>query len=500
MGTTYKNIVRFIGSKFFFYLNVVAFTLQAGWIAISARYPMAFDEAFHMGIIKIHAAQLSPIITEQPPGLAPYGALTRDPSYIFHWLMIFPYRFVSSHMATFMSQVVTLRIINVALFAFGIVLFKLVLDKTKASAAAINVAIMFFILTPVVLQLAAHINYDNLLMPCVAGSLLLTLRFREKLLDKHQFSNRSLLGVIILCLLSSLVKFPFLPILAGVVVYLAYLMFSVSHRGRRSLHLWKGCRRDWLKIPSWQKAVLCIGLFVSLGLFVYSYGVNTVLYHNPVPQCGQVLGIDRCQAYGPWARNHRLAQHIPNDPNILYFIPNWIGGMFLRLFFVINGASGPAVYQNYIAPIMAGVAALGGAIGLFLFARHGRRNLDRDRVLVVVMFISLVYVAAVWGRNYHDYLQLGGMVAINGRYMVLIALPFYLAAIVGWQQLLAGRVRLKLAVFIVATLLFLQGGGIVSYIAYSNQYWYWPESRWVQSTNKRLQDVIKPLVWTPKVR
>ena len=116
------------------------------------------------------------------------------------------------------------------------------------------------------------------------------------------------------------------------------------------------------------------------------------------------------------------------------------------------------------------------------------------------MFITLVYVAALWGRNYHDYIQLGAMVAINGRYLVLIILPFYLAAIIGWQQWLADRTHLKIAVFLVAILLFLQGGGIVSYIAYSNQHWYWPDSKWVQSTNKHLQQVVKPLVWAPRIR
>lgn len=500
VGTIYKNIARFIGSKLFFWLTIISFSLQAGWIAISARYPMAFDEAFHLGIIKIHAEQLSPIITQQPPGMAPYGALTTDPSYLFHWLMSLPYNLVTNHMSQFMSQIVTLRLINVAMFAFGLVLFRMVLAKTKASSASINIAMLFFTLTPVVTLLAAHINYDNLLMPCVAGTLLLTLRFRERLIDKHQFDSRSLAGVIILSLLASLVKFPFLPILTGVVVYLIYLLFSLSRRGRKSLHLIKSAKKDWAGVPKWQKLALCIGLVISIGLFSYSYVTNIIVYHNPVPQCGQVVGIERCQAYGPWARNHRLAQNIPNDPNIFYFIPNWIGGMFQRLFFVINSASGPAVYQNFIAPIMAGTAVLGGSIGLFLFFKRARDNLNRDRALTVTLFIMLIYVAALWGRNYHDYLQLGAMVAINGRYMVLIALPFYLVALIGWQHWLAGRIRLKLAVFMVATLLFLQGGGIVSYIAYSNKDWYWPQNTWVQAANKSLQKIVKPLVWAPKIR
>jgi len=500
VGTTYKNLVRFIGSQFFFILTLVAFVLQAGWIAVSSRYPMAFDEAYHLGLIKIQSQQLSPIITHQPPGPAVYGALTRDPSYLYHWLMSFPYLWVTNHMHTFMSQVVTLRLINVAMFTVGLVLFKMVLAKTKASAAIINVALLFFILTPVVTLLAAHINYDNLLVPCIAGSLVLTLQFRERLLDKHQLSSCTLLGLLILCCLASLVKYPFLPIFAGIVAYIAYLLWTVSHKGRHSLHLWKGWKRDWGGVPNWQRAVLIISLVVSVGLFSYTYGANLILYQNPIPQCGQVLGPARCQAYGPWARNYHAAQHIVNGPNILYFMVNWIAGMFQRLFFVVNGSTGPAVYQNDLAPILAGVAAIGGAIGLFLFFRHGRRNLERDRVLAVLMFIALSYVVALWGRNYHDYVHLGEMVAINGRYLVPIILPFYVAAAAGWQQWLAGRTRLTLGLLVVSVVLCLQGGGIVSYIAYSNQYWYWPDNAWVLTTNKHLQDVVKPLVWAPKIR
>ncbi|HSX52991.1 MAG TPA: glycosyltransferase family 39 protein, partial [Patescibacteria group bacterium] len=400
-----------------------------------------------------------------------------------------------------MTQIVTLRLINVAMFVLGLVLFRMVLAKTKASPAVANAAVLFFTLTPVVGQLAAHINYDNMLMPCIAGSVLLTLHFRERLLDKKQFSSRSLAGIIILCSLASLVKYPFLPIFAGIVVYLTYLLWSVSHSTKQRLHLLKSFLKDWASVAKWQKTAIIIGLVVGVGLFSYTYGTNLIVYQNPVPQCGQVLGVARCQAYGPWARNFRAAQHIVNGPNIFYFIPNWIGGMFERLFFVVNGSTGPAFYQNFIAPVLAATAALGGAIGLFLFARHGRRNLSRDRALAVILFIMLAYVVALWARNYHDYVQLGQMVAINGRYLVLVVLPFYLAAAIGWQQWLAGRsTNLRLGLLTAAFLLCLQGGGIISYIVYSNQYWYWPDSKWVQTTNKNIQKVVKPFVWAPKIR
>jgi len=499
VGTTYKKLVRFLGSRLFFGFSLIAFTAQACWIAISSRYPMAFDEAYHLGLIKLHAKQLSPIFTHQPPGPAVYGALTRDPSYLYHWLMSFPYRFVSNLTPSFTLQIVTLRLINVALFLCGIVLFKLVLDKTKASRAFINLALLFFSLTPVVSLLAAHINYDNLLVPCVAGSLLLTLRLREVLLTKQTISTRAGLGLIGLVCLSAEVTYPFLPIMAGCLVYISYLF--ITYRPNRRGSLIKNTWRDWSKVSKLQKVALVGLAVVGVGLFSYTYGINVITYHNPIPQCGQVLGQARCQAYGPWARNYRAAHHIANSPNLGYFIVNWLAGMFERLFFVINGSTGPAVYQNYLAPIMAGVAALGGGIGLGVYLKHLKQNLASDRALGALLFVGLVYILALFGRNYHDYVQLGEMVAINGRYLVPIILPFYLAAAIGWRQLLTGRtMKLKLSLLLASCLLCLQGGGITSYIAYSNQYWYWPHEPWIISTNQRLHDLEKPFIWAPKIR
>ena len=499
MGAFYKNLKKFIGSPLFFILTVLLFVFQASWIAISARFPMAFDEAYHLGLIQLHAKQWSPIFLHQPSGPATYGALTRDPSYLYHWLMSLVYRPLSSGGASFMTQIVVMRLINVGLFTVGLVLFWLVLRKTKASESIINLTMLFFTLIPVVTLLAAHLNYDNLLVPCVAGSMLITLHIREQLLEKKRLNIALITWLFVLCCLSSLVKYPFLPIFAGIIVYLSLLFWKVSHR-RYPVKLVTAWRKDWQKLASWNKVVLGVAALGALALFTWTYGINLVMYQNPIPQCGEVLNNVTCQAYGPWARNFHAALTKTGGASILYFVPNWIWGMFERLLFVINGPGGPANYENYLAPILAAVAAIGGLGGLGIFTWNSRKILQRDRALAALLFIITFYIVALWGRNYHDYLHLGRMVAINGRYFVPIILPMILACALGGQHFLGDRMRLKFAMLVASAILVLQGGGLISFIVYSNSYWYWPQSPTAQHLNKDAQKIFKPIVWAPKIR
>ena len=63
-----------------FYLIVILFGVQAVWFAFTARYPMAFDENFHFGLIQLHAQQWLPFFTSQPLHAEQFGAVVRDPS------------------------------------------------------------------------------------------------------------------------------------------------------------------------------------------------------------------------------------------------------------------------------------------------------------------------------------------------------------------------------------------------------------------------------------
>src|SRR6266496_5652366 len=119
--------------------------------------------------------------------------------------MSFPYHVIKAISANQTIQVISLRVINVGLFAGALVMFRRALAQAKVPAAASNVTALVFTLIPIVPLLAAHINYDNLLLLLVAWLCLLMQQIIEAL-RARKVPLRLLSIVVILCLLASLVK------------------------------------------------------------------------------------------------------------------------------------------------------------------------------------------------------------------------------------------------------------------------------------------------------
>src|ERR1700721_3858493 len=89
-----NRILKPIRSKGFYRFVIVFFVFEAAWIALTAAYPQAFDEQFHFGLIKIYSHYLLPFLSKQPAGANQFGAVARDPSYLYHYSMSFPYRLI----------------------------------------------------------------------------------------------------------------------------------------------------------------------------------------------------------------------------------------------------------------------------------------------------------------------------------------------------------------------------------------------------------------------
>ncbi len=443
-----------------------------------------------MGIIKLHAQQWSPIFTEQPPGLAHYGALTRDPSVLHHYLLSLSYRIFSHLGWSEFATIVGLRLINVAMFAVGLMLFRKLLLNTKASNAAINAGLLFFIMIPVIPQVVGQVNYDNLQFPLFALAMLLAAKIGQSVKAKKA-PLQLLAGVVVVCLLGSLNKFTFLPALTAIALYLVFIVgrFAFTQRER----FWKAVRADWKKV-SIPMRVIWLGLLaVSTAGFIWFYGYNIVRYDNPVVQCHQVLGPERCRTYGPWARNYKLAQDKAEvDVNPVRFTLGWLGGMHYRLFFTINGATGPKLYTNHTplgVTIAAAVAAIGG---LVLSVRYGKRIIKKDPALRLMLWVSLWYIVALWGRNYHDLLQLGQMVAINGRYFYPILPPIILLFVAAYQRQFRKMPAVKLATLAITFVFFLSGGGITAFIHYSDVDWYWANEKLPTKLNNAAKPFVAP--------
>lgn len=489
VGTTITSV---LGANWFFYAVLGFLVFQALWFVFTSMYPMAFDEDFHLGIIKIYADQWSPFLAGQPEGTDVFGAVARDPSYLFHYLMSFPYRFVELFTDSQTIQVILLRLLNVGMFAGSLLLFRRVLFRAGTSRALAHTALAIFVLIPIVPQLAAHINYDNLLMLLLAWMILAAFNVIESF-RARQVDTRSLLLLLALSMFISIVKYPTLPLTAAIILFTAFMAYRYLGVGKQ---FWSGLKVGFGQIGTAAKLLLLVGLFIGLGLFVQRYGGNMVAYQTPVPDCGDVLTTEQCMEYGPWRRNYKLNQDL--DPsftaNPLRFTVEWLNGLHHRLFFAVNGAH--ARFANYLQLPVPGKTAIVIATAGTIAAVVWWRKVFKDRLFLVFFATMIIlYAGVLWADLFAQYSKTGEAVAINGRYLIPILLP--LAAIwgraiaIGLKQFKWSHLKPYLAAAAIA--LFLYGGGVITYILRSDATWYWPNQAAVE-VNEAAQDVLSPII------
>lgn len=483
-----RRLTDLLASQWFFYSIIAFFILQAVWIALSAAYPMAFDEDFHLGIIRLFADGLSPFAAPQPESADSFGAIIRDPSYLYHFLMSVPYRFIDLFTNNQTAIVIFLRLINVALFTVGLLLFRKVLLRAKMSPAFTHAALAIFVLVPIVPQLAAHINYDNLLVPLLGWMCLLVARIIEGLRTKHL--DAGAVGLLVLaCMASSLIKYEFLPFVAAIVLFVGFMI--VRAFGRRTPRV---IGRDWLRLPRKTTIGMVVVFVVLLGLMAQRYGVNLAQYQTLKPSCDIVLDEQRCQAYGPWARNHWLEQHKAKfNKSPLAYSWVWLQSLHYRSFFAVSGPQNS--YTNYpplpLPAATAVIIAVSGLTALLLFWRHVFAG---HTLLLFLCVMGALYLSALWVEDYSQFLETGQPVAINGRYLIPILLP--LGAVFGRALSLALQLKSAVKPFLAtaAIVLFLAGGGVITFILRSDSSWYWPNHT-VNVVNDNARRMLAPIIF-----
>lgn len=485
-----SKLTAILASRWFYRGVIIFFVIEALWIALSAGYPMAFDEEFHFGVIKLYAENWLPFLPPDAGSSGEFGAITRDSSFLFHWLMSFPYRLITLFTDSHVATVIILRILNVGMFTAGLVLFYRFMRRVGTSAAFSNTALALVALIPVVPLFAGQINYDNLMMLFVAWTCLLVLELYNGF-RRREFDVRLAALLLAVCVFGSLVKYAFLPIAVVVVLFVgvsAWRSFRTSDAWRKAL------QRSYKTLSTGFKVGITALLLIGGILAFERYGGNTLKYGSPLSGCDRVMTVEQCMNFGPWGRDYQYAQTKGNvNANPLRYTQTWLKGMHKRLFFMINGKH-HHVYQNYPPPpIIANTAttlAIGGFIALLWY---GRRVMRENPVLAFVVIMSVAYSAALWAKTYSDYLATGIPVAINGRYLIPILLP--LAAAVGAALHLAFRRIPSVKPFLAtaAILLFLQAGGVFSFIIRSDTTWYW-DNAWVDAANNAVRRVVDPLM------
>lgn len=486
----YIKIRKIVGSELFFFCILGVFLFSALWIVFTARYPMAFDENYHYGIIKVYSHQLSPFIAHAPSGTESFGDITRYPSYLFHYLMSFPYRLISLFTDFDQTKIIALRLINVGLFMVGLVYFRKLLLLSRAGKALTNITLLFFVLIPNVIFLAAHINYDNLLVLVTALVLYLCLKFIYAA-KKGKYETGLFVWITILNLLTSLVIYTYLPIFFATQLFVTgYALFAARKRPKALTKSLAATFRAQKPVARWVGVAI---LVLSLGLFAERYGINQIKYSNLIPDCGQILPQSSCMQYGPWGRDFKLVQTAPSTWSDGRYFFQWAGQTMYELFFTINYN-----YANKGPLPLPFVTAWVVTVSGFVLAIFNWRKIKENVAFVFLAVVIVVFGISLWFNNLNRFHRVGAPVAIHGRYWVQllpVVMFFGLLGIKLTVDRLPNHIRYPFAssLLIAATILFLQGGGISSYILSSDSSWYWPDQN-VTSANNSARKLLEPVV------
>ena len=489
-----RTVYRVMKSKKFFYVIVGILLLQAAWFALTVQYPMAFDENYHFGVIQLYAQQWLPFMSTQPPASEAFSDLTRYDSYMFHYLMSFPYRFISAFISNQTAQIIILRFINIGLFIGGMFLFRNLLRRIHMSQALINFAFLILILIPIVPFLAATISYDNL-------AFLVAPFFISLIIScSHAIRRNSLPVTIVVLMLAagifgSLVKYAFLPIFAAGLIYLLIVWLRAGAKQKVLKGVWRSFVLERRVV---QISLIAIAI-LSLGLFTERYGVNFVQYHRFEPTCDQIRSESECVQFGPWGRDHATklrveATNPPYDPPMQIFVPAWVANYMFRLYFAINYN-----YDTQIPlPIPYITAYVIGMFGLLLCLVFWRTIIKIDRYLLLFALILVLYIGALFYTNFSGYLRLHTIVAANGRYLILV-LPLLFALLgLAYRELFirifkSRAVNALITLSIVVLCLTLNGGGMESHLLRSQSTWYWQNGP-APTINMTLKNILAPTV------
>jgi hypothetical protein len=481
-------------------VTLVWFALQAAWFALTAIYPQAFDEQYHFGLIKLHAQQWSPFFATQPAGADQFGAVVRDPSLLYHYLLSFPYRILSWLTDSQTIQLIALRFISVGLLVWAFILFRRLLLLMGLGRAKTHALILFFSLLPTFPVLGGQLGYDNLLIPVSTLTLLWAVRLRESY-HTQRLDWLLVVRLVIAMVLFSTIKYAYLPIFAGVVLYFVPIVW---HERRVVV---KQLTESLRKLSRTQQAAYLLAAVISVWLFAGSIGLNLVRYHGPNPECQKVLTVARCSEFGPFARDYQSKQDATRASfgQMVAYPYNWTKNMMRESFFSVYSFLGPDgkpyYYGGDFVPQLLFVGWVWFWISLVSLIA-GATWLWRQPKLRLVLVVSGFYVLSLLVFNLREYYQTAYIAAVHGRYLFPVAIPLFGCALLSlWhlserlpRSLKLHRQSIAALALLVTAVIFTQGGGLGTYILLSQDVSFWPFSPLAQHANQVIRDTLRAVI------
>ena len=496
MNKFIRLLTKILNSRKLLIFILIFFVFESLWIAISAAYPQAFDEDFHFGLIKFYSNHLNPVLSSQPLSADRYGAVFRDPSFFYQYLLSFIYRLIRIFTENVLLQVIILRSVNIFLFLIGLIFFKKVLVRARISQAMSNAILLLFVLIPIVPQLAAQINYDNLLFPLTALSAFYSFKIIESL-SKGVLKFRDLGQFIIYSLLACLTKYVFLPLLLGMLLFFICYTFIYKNKFKDNLF---NLKSSFTKESALIKALLIGLIIIFSSMFLQRDVLNLIKYKNVMPQCSTIMTVDHCSKYGPWKFNYvshnELVSSQTNGHNpirgIGYFFKQCLYWMWFRLFFAINGPN--SSYTNYPPLPLPCAAALGIFLtGIILFAINFKKILTHNPKIIFLILISSFYVIALFLQGFSTYKYTNVLENMNGRYLIPVLIPLAAILSLGFSYSFNRYLKIKYILALCIILLFIEGGGLLTFIDRSDDSWDVP-NKTVRRLNNTARKITQPII------
>ena len=406
MGTKIK---KFVASRKFFWLIVLVFALQGIWFAGSFKYNMPPDESYHFNFIRLYTQQPishGPFIAHEPGSYLFLGDIQQTPSFLYHYLMNFPLRLFDHVMGDMNHRVVALRIIDVVIGIFSLIVLDRIFRKIKAGPFVSNLALALFVCTGMFIWISAAISYDSMSMLGWFLLLLCLLRLQEKI------SLQNILLVALFAILTVITKITYAPVI--VAVLLAYLFMERKRLDKLVKAL--------VPRTSSRRTVVLIVVFIAVcGLALGRIGFNLARYHGVSPSCQAVHGAAACsvstavqrdeQVHAAFLKFAQAGGQVTFNP--LSFAGDWSDKMYQRTFFYLGHRT---MIPNRAAEFVLAMAAVFVA---YLFATKKTRLVESSKEALLVAAL-IFYTGALFLLNYHSYLHNGTDIGFQGRYLLPI--------------------------------------------------------------------------------
>lgn len=473
-----SKTARLASSRFLTYFLLVFFVLQSGWVAFNYTFS-PIDEEFHFGIIQVYTDHNWPVIYDQPHSYDTYRDFSGEGSKLFHFLLSYPMRVFELISSDPILHVRILRLINIFFATLGLYLFTRVFSRLKVSRSVNNIMLAIVTTAPVTVWTASAINYENLLILLTALFLYVTVSAVRSV----EFSFYDFAKVLMVGALASLVKFTFIPIFLLGTLWLVISKHNTPVDKKFFKPAVEGKHKKWL---------LTLGVFaalvVTLFMFTQTYGVNTVQYGTPRPDCRATLGLERCLSNGVIQFNEdQLASKHERDPMSIgeYFF-NWVSNMF----FMSSSITKPPmpVYYTFFVALNILLILLS-----LVYVRGSRISTE----LKIITVIALLFLCVVFANNLSLYYEYHAMRALTWRYILIIwpILLVFMLQVIHNSKISKWSPSFILAV--VAIFAYTQGGGAMSHLMLLDEGWYW-EGGVLKGVGLQLQDLFDPYIAQPQ--